>query len=493
MRLSDAFERELFSGKVVVLYPGEDSMDVATAVRMVGGVESSSIKAPEQNSESTTERRSRSPPTPPFGGGFGRGGRVLSSGSGGDIIKTDSAKSSCGDEQKTDSAKSSSPPDEHVNQKIHLLAIDGSWGQARSIFQTLLQNYPILQTVPRVHVNLEQRQSIYEGLRNEPRSGFVSTLEAVALCLPDLEGNFGSHLAARLLDTFRRVVAEQKSFVGPDYVHHKVRRQQAALREKPAENLKSAENFKKWFADGPQPPSICRKRFYALVRDVRCHLTKKIRYELAEDLEETSFVEGERVLSSKSDVLVSSPSSSPRGGMGANERSPAGDHALDPSLHPFGVVDHAAASTSSAGPGVATSTLDPSLHPFGRNHVGAVVDHAPAGAATSTLDLSLHPFGFSDPVKFGTYGAVKYLCHLANVGRDRRHKLTVQPIGKVNMLDSDVSYARHVEDGRGMAYYAMFAANGAGKIGVGSEEWSSSAGERRAGEMLEEVFVNRQK
>ena len=83
-----------------------------------------------------------------------------------------------------------------------LFAIDGTWHQA----EKMLRQNPSLASLPRVSVDAG-RPSGYAGLRAEPGSVHLSTLEAVALALGDLEeapGRFAPMIAA-----FQRSVALQ--------------------------------------------------------------------------------------------------------------------------------------------------------------------------------------------------------------------------------------------------------------------------------------------
>ena len=64
-----------------------------------------------------------------------------------------------------------------------LFAVDGTWHQA----EKMLRQNPSLASLPRVSVDAG-RPSGYAGLRAEPGSVHLSTLEAVALALGDLEG-----------------------------------------------------------------------------------------------------------------------------------------------------------------------------------------------------------------------------------------------------------------------------------------------------------------
>ena len=83
-----------------------------------------------------------------------------------------------------------------------LFAMDGTWHQA----EKMLRQNPSLASLPRVSVDAG-RPSGYAGLRAEPGSFHLSTLEAVALALGDLEeapGRFAPMIAA-----FHRSVALQ--------------------------------------------------------------------------------------------------------------------------------------------------------------------------------------------------------------------------------------------------------------------------------------------
>ena len=83
-----------------------------------------------------------------------------------------------------------------------LFAVDGTWHQS----EKMLRLSPTLASLPRVSVDAG-RPSGYGGLRAEPGAVHLSTLEAVALALGDLEG--APERFAPMIAAFQRSVALQ--------------------------------------------------------------------------------------------------------------------------------------------------------------------------------------------------------------------------------------------------------------------------------------------
>ena len=83
-----------------------------------------------------------------------------------------------------------------------LFAVDGTWHQA----EKMLRGSPSLAALPRISVDAG-RPSGYQGLRAEPGEVHLSTLEAVALALGDLEGDPAPY--APMIAAFHRSVALQ--------------------------------------------------------------------------------------------------------------------------------------------------------------------------------------------------------------------------------------------------------------------------------------------
>jgi len=83
-----------------------------------------------------------------------------------------------------------------------LFAVDGTWHQA----EKMLRLSPSLAALPRLSVDAG-RPSGYAGLRAEPGAVHLSTLEAVALALGDLEG--APERFAPMVAAFHRSVALQ--------------------------------------------------------------------------------------------------------------------------------------------------------------------------------------------------------------------------------------------------------------------------------------------
>ena len=83
-----------------------------------------------------------------------------------------------------------------------LFAVDGTWHQA----EKMLRLSPSLAALPRLSVDAG-RPSGYTGLRAEPGAVHLSTLEAVALALGDLEG--APERFAPMVAAFHRSVALQ--------------------------------------------------------------------------------------------------------------------------------------------------------------------------------------------------------------------------------------------------------------------------------------------
>lgn len=84
----------------------------------------------------------------------------------------------------------------------HLLVIDGTWLQAGR----MLRDNPALAALPRLSV-ASPRPSGYGALRREPAAHTLSTIEAVALALGELERDPGRY--APMGAAFRRVVEAQ--------------------------------------------------------------------------------------------------------------------------------------------------------------------------------------------------------------------------------------------------------------------------------------------
>jgi DTW domain-containing protein YfiP len=83
-----------------------------------------------------------------------------------------------------------------------LFAVDGTWQQARK----MLALNPWLGALPRISVNAG-RPSGYAGLRKEPGEIHLSTLEAIALALGELERDPARF--APMVEAFHRMVALQ--------------------------------------------------------------------------------------------------------------------------------------------------------------------------------------------------------------------------------------------------------------------------------------------
>jgi DTW domain-containing protein YfiP len=83
-----------------------------------------------------------------------------------------------------------------------LFVIDGTWLQA----EKMLGVNPTLSALPRLAVRSEE-PSGYRELRREPAEGHLSTAEAVALALGDLEGDHARF--EPLVRAFRATVARQ--------------------------------------------------------------------------------------------------------------------------------------------------------------------------------------------------------------------------------------------------------------------------------------------
>ena len=106
---------------------------------------------------------------------------------------------------------------EGLSREVNLLVLDGTWKEAKQLYNQIgFAHYS------KVHVNsLDAKKSLFDeaGVRHEPKEGFLSTLEAVALCLPVTEG--GSAPVGRraaeacpghlLTEAFRRVLELQRA------------------------------------------------------------------------------------------------------------------------------------------------------------------------------------------------------------------------------------------------------------------------------------------
>ncbi|ETW04211.1 hypothetical protein H310_04553 [Aphanomyces invadans] len=89
---------------------------------------------------------------------------------------------------------------------LTLVVVDGTWKEAKKI----VHNDPVLQSLPRVVVQ-STATSLYGALRKEPMDGCLSTLEAVAQAISDLEGQTSTEEI--LLAAFESVVARQLDFL----------------------------------------------------------------------------------------------------------------------------------------------------------------------------------------------------------------------------------------------------------------------------------------
>lgn len=81
-----------------------------------------------------------------------------------------------------------------------LVVLDGNWAQVKSMWW----RNPWLLKLQRLVVNPKQR-SMYGELRREPRRESVSTIEAVAIALSEIEGN--QDLRAKLFEEFKGALA----------------------------------------------------------------------------------------------------------------------------------------------------------------------------------------------------------------------------------------------------------------------------------------------
>lgn len=86
-----------------------------------------------------------------------------------------------------------------------LFAVDGTWHQS----EKMLRLTPAVASLPRLGVDAG-RPSGYTGLRREPGEVHLSTLEAVALALGELEQDPGRF--APMIEAFHRSVARQVEF-----------------------------------------------------------------------------------------------------------------------------------------------------------------------------------------------------------------------------------------------------------------------------------------
>lgn len=94
--------------------------------------------------------------------------------------------------------------DEALDDIDGIVVFDGTWTQAK----TLWWRNPWVLKARRIALNPKQ-PSLYGKLRKEPRRDGLSTLEATALTLADLEGK--PEIAATALSTFRRMLQVYRS------------------------------------------------------------------------------------------------------------------------------------------------------------------------------------------------------------------------------------------------------------------------------------------
>ena len=90
------------------------------------------------------------------------------------------------------------------SKQLTLFVLDGTWDSVRSILR-LSKN---LQNLPRLSFAVE-RPSAYEGVRKQPRPDCLSTVEAIARVIEEVEG---AESANRLLAPFLGMVKQQLEF-----------------------------------------------------------------------------------------------------------------------------------------------------------------------------------------------------------------------------------------------------------------------------------------
>ena len=106
-----------------------------------------------------------------------------------------------------------------------LVFLDGTWSQAR----TLRDSWPALRSLPcyRLAPKVPSRYRI----RAEPRSGYVSTIEAVAEALSIVEPNLEG--LEELIRSFQDMIAQQVSYAGRNQPRHRRRRHRQPSRAVP--------------------------------------------------------------------------------------------------------------------------------------------------------------------------------------------------------------------------------------------------------------------
>ncbi|KAH7285462.1 hypothetical protein KP509_33G029200 [Ceratopteris richardii] len=88
----------------------------------------------------------------------------------------------------------------------HLLVLDGTWSKAKRIY---FEN-PWLKTIP--HFKLSPSSpSLYEGVRKQPKSGYLSTLESIIYALKILEPDIIEGLD-NLLEVFNSMLDDQRLY-----------------------------------------------------------------------------------------------------------------------------------------------------------------------------------------------------------------------------------------------------------------------------------------
>lgn len=102
------------------------------------------------------------------------------------------------------------PSDESVDVEVvdfevkNLIVLDGTWAKARRMYK----ENPWLKMLPHIRLDID-RLSLYREVRNQPRAGYLSTIESIVYALKAL-GEDPSEGLDGLLNVFESMVGDQR-------------------------------------------------------------------------------------------------------------------------------------------------------------------------------------------------------------------------------------------------------------------------------------------
>ncbi|CAD7958492.1 unnamed protein product [Amoebophrya sp. A120] len=355
---------------------------------------------------------------------------------------------------------------------ISLLALDGTWSQARQLYQALLHSFPDeMERMKRIHLNTSYEKSLYEGIRKEPKKGFVSTLEAVALCLPLIDER-NAKVAEFLTNCFDAVCSEMRRFSescdsvvalqsrgcirnehegvknangASDAANHAKTSSTKCLISTPGRGGKSAEHdlLLKNGAAGRRTlfdhnkrtpkmdPKYCdtKEQLFTIVRDERDPLTNKVTYvpvDLERELLQYENIV-DTVLFHHDGGYFSSPPSAYNSCPNSIEGSTSEDGGGEEEEHHLAIIsgDDVAANE-------ATGTTEGGTESTMKSKVRAV----------KMLTKNIHTHGLFHNEKFGTYSAVKQYTEMLNqvLQKKKGERFTVQPSFRLRKLNTEVEH-----------------------------------------------------